>query len=508
MRRTAVLAATLLGLAACGGGEGDDGAERCEPPPPEVPAGHRYADPYALTLPDDCIAGGLRDVPGRWFVGKPMTGFDYSYPHFEGDCSTGFRTTGFVEDHDVSDLRSRYSWSDGTRYFESRQTMIERPDEPPYEYASAVVYCMRPGDVLAAVTAYYNTDNGERLNDLPGERFGWKEPALASGLSLVGELGTGLGAAPFDGLNVVVDGTFAYVVGYTGLDIIDVSDPAQPVARGKVADEYFNDVKIVRANGRVVAYASASFDTWVIDVTAPDAPEVLAPLGFYSHSVFVEASSGSPRLYLADYTNDVPIFDVSDPRTPVMIGVARDPGPMAGIHDLFVDGDMIYVNNTTAGFTALDVSAGLASPAVERGRYPTNGYSHASWVGTAGGRRIALHGDEGMTPDGGSLLKVLDGDPASPTFLTEIGRYQSRPEVGIHNFQLVGDKVYIAYYQDGVRVVDLADPTQPREVAHYNTWGVETAPGGGFEGALGIRVAGGRIYVAERQRGLLILEEQ
>ena len=48
---------------------------------------------------------------------------------------------------------------------------------------------------------------------------------------------------------------------------------------------------------------------------------------------------------------------------------------------------------------------------------------------------------------------------------------------------------------------------QPKEVAHFNTWNDATAPGGPFEGALGIRVVGDKIYVADSIRGLLILKE-
>jgi hypothetical protein len=92
--------------------------------------------------------------------------------------------------------------------------------------------------------------------------------------------------------------------------------------------------------------------------------------------------------------------------------------------------------------------------------------------------------------------------------MTEIGRYQSRPEVGIHNIELVGDRVYLSYYQDGIRVVDLSTPEQPREVAHYNTWDPETAPGASFEGAVGVRVAAGLVFAADSERGLVILRER
>ena len=110
------------------------------------------------------------------------------------------------------------------------------------------------------------------------------------------------------------------------------------------------------------------------------------------------------------------------------------------------------------------------------------------------------------TADGGAFLRVLDADPESPTFMEELSRFQTRPEIGIHNIQLVGDRAYIAYYQDGVRVVDLSEVTQPREVAYYNTW-EPTAPGDAFEGAVGISVVDDLIYVADFNRGLFILRE-
>jgi len=160
----------------------------------------------------------------------------------------------------------------------------------------------------------------------------------------------------------------------------------------------------------------------------------------------------------------------------------------------------------TAGMVAFDVSGGLDHP-VQLGHIPTT-YSHTSVAATAGGRPVVLHGDEGFTgSDGGAFLRILDGDRSSPTYFTELARYQSRREVGIHNFQLVGNRLYIAYYQDGVRVIDLADPAHPVEVAHYNTWDPLTAPGGAFEGALTVQVVGDLIFVSDDLRGLLILRD-
>jgi hypothetical protein len=104
-------------------------------------------------------------------------------------------------------------------------------------------------------------------------------------------------------------------------------------------------------------------------------------------------------------------------------------------------------------------------------------------------------------------MRVLDGDPASATYMQDLGRFQSRKEVGIHNIEVHGTRAYIAYYQDGIRIVDLADPANPVEVAHYNTWDPETAYGSAFEGAVGVSKVGEYVYVADLSGGLIILRE-
>lgn len=516
------LLAVVLLVAACGDNQTTGptvdvpGTPRCAPTPGPLPTVGAFLDPNAIAL-EGCLEGGLEMLPGRWFTRDDESVFTFSYPKYEGDCTSGFRRSfGAENDLDESDGFSFFTWTDGTRLYE-RQSFQFDNGGVPFEFTSARVTCRRSDDTLIGVNARFDTDRGESTRTLIGSRFGLKDDP-AAGLTLVGEIAA-LSATPADrivGYNVVVDNDLAYVVGPAGLSIVDVSTPATPSLVSHVAGNNqnggYNDVRVVRTQTATVAFVSPLdfSDTEVIDVTNPASPVIKSPLPEYSHSVQVVQTGNTTSLYLATYTEFVPKYDVTNPLAPVRLGAAEIAGgPVTGVHDLTVEGDHIYANYTETGLVALDVSGGLDN-AVEAGRIQTS-YSHASWFATlSSGKKVILHGDEGLSgtaTDGAAFLRILDGDPASPNYLGELSRYRTRKEVGIHNIQVVDDKAYLSYYQDGIRIVDIADPTQPTEVAHFNTWDPSTAFGAAFEGAVGVRVAAGHVFVADSDRGLLILDE-
>ena len=72
-----------------------------------------------------------------------------------------------------------------------------------------------------------------------------------------------------------------------------------------------------------------------------------------------------------------------------------------------------------------------------------------------------------------------------------------------------GTKVYLTYYQDGVRVLDVSDPSRPTQLGYYNTWDPQAdyTSSAFFEGAVGLDVDPARrlVFVADSPRGLLIL---
>lgn len=77
--------------------------------------------------------------------------------------------------------------------------------------------------------------------------------------------------------------------------------------------------------------------------------------------------------------------------------------------------------------------------------------------------------------DGWGFLRFFDlSDPAAPV---EIGRFATSSTAdetvagqgmwSVHNPEVRGTTAYVSWYRDGVRVLDIADPSRPREVGFW-----------------------------------------
>ncbi|QDE93783.1 hypothetical protein BHS06_35060 [Myxococcus xanthus] len=338
------------------------------------------------------------------------------------------------------------------------------------------------------------------------------EAESSGGMRLVAEYFVDLGV-PVD---VYVTQGHAYVVStneagrFGGLTVFDVSDPAHPIFKTSISmpgDSYWNGVW---AKGDALYVASADTGVSVFDISNPGSPEFVLnlPGNGYSnvHTVLVDGD----RLYASDITDFVGstrVYDISAPLAPVLRQVITLPesSSLGGPHDFFAYEGRLYLSNAYGGYSVVDVTDLENVRHLGQYIYPGfGGFAHHSAVGTFAGRTIAFEGGEFP----GSHLRVLDvTDPAN---IVKIGEHRMRYSTSIHNMILKGERLYVAWYHEGVRVLDVANPTQPRQVAHFNTFR-ETDPhraGGAFEGAIGIRLPGdGYVYVVDTSRGLLIFNE-
>jgi hypothetical protein len=490
----------LAGLAACGDDLDPDGA--CvSTEVDEFPDGP-YGRPDDFILDESpCEPGSLAgvDLGGRWSIlGEDQFGLEM--PIVRETCRGGIEM-------DIPSYPDLLVHRDDTSLF------WHSVDEGGgYRFVLAGRACAIPGsDELAVAEASCveapNEDLPCTVTQSRMKRFGRPEGEQeAEGLELVSEWSGG--GEPWNetfSLNVKVADGVAFVARFGEVRLVDVSDPAHPSDLGAVPSEDdpgydFNDVKLFEVGGATHAVLAGALSP-VVDASDPTHPIITAKLGEYAHSVFVRIDDlGRPLAYLATYGPDVPIYDLSDPFAPALIDRVDLPVGVA-VHDLYADEDHLYLNGSTAGLQVMErdgdgwsVAGALPSP-----------YSHASWVSEVEGRRLAIVGDEGKD----AYLHVIDVDPGSADFMTEVGSYQTRPEVSIHNMMWLGDRAYLTYYQDGVRILDMRDPSQPELLAYFHTWDLEAGGTGPFEGAIGldVDVDAGLVYVADIERGLLILRQ-
>jgi hypothetical protein len=285
--------------------------------------------------------------------------------------------------------------------------------------------------------------------------------------------------------------------------------------------ENYNDVKIATGpDGAIYALMASSVrGAVVIDVSDPADPREITT--FPEAALTPDGAPSAHTLFIADgrayvsfnYDNSLRIYDIADPAEPQALGSYRNPrldSESGLLHDLYVADGRAYLDYWGLGMTIVDVSD-PGNPMV-LGEYRDYGgeTSHSNWVTEVGGRTISVHGDEQY----GAHVRIVDVDPASGEFLATLGSYQTRPEVSVHNILAYGQRAYVTYYQDGLRILDLSDPYNPTEVGHFHTWPgvVDSGDSYGrsfFEGAIGVDYdpTSGTIYVADTHRGLLILAE-
>ena len=184
--------------------------------------------------------------------------------------------------------------------------------------------------------------------------------------------------------------------------------------------------------------------------------------------------------YIADYSRELRVVDVSNPENPTEVGFLDTPNVYA--YGIAVSGDYAYIVDHYSGLRVINVS-NPENP-YETGFYGTPGWSYG----------VAVSGGYAYIADRDGGLRVVDvSNPENPT---EVGLYET-PE-RTHGVSVSGGYAYVAdnySREEGLHVVDVSNPASPYEVGFYETSGR----------AYGVAVANALIYVADYSGGMIIL---
>jgi hypothetical protein len=274
-----------------------------------------------------------------------------------------------------------------------------------------------------------------------------------------------------------VVGNIAYVAeDEAGMQIIDISDPQDPVLLGS-----YNSPSMYTWSFSVTVVDSLAYLTenaWIsrlkiIDVSDPENPSLLCSLttpGSCNYVTVVDT-----LVYVADgYNHGLRIINVSDLEHPTTVGSVLTPGQAVSVA---VDGDIAYVADGYAGVSIIDVSDPV-SP-VLLGTY------NWGWVSSVTVKNsIAYVASYALT--------IADvSDPLNPVILCN---YETPGEP--YSSVVEDSTAYIADQEAGILVLDIADPQNPMLIGTYDTPGV----------AQYLKVINNVAYVADTSSGLQIID--
>lgn len=324
-------------------------------------------------------------------------------------------------------------------------------------------------------------------------------------------------------LEVSTQGNYAYVATGDGLAVVDWQDPTGPELAGSMtASDPAGSILDVKVEGDLVSLASnGGPGITLVDVTNPaDPTEVgFVDVGHHIHNNFLAEGyayltvneSGEAAFSEARTT----IVDVRNPSNPEVVGEYRlkDDFPgfaMGGVspcHDVYVQEDVLYQAFWDAGIVVADVSDPTSPQLLTQfgeapeadtpmgDSFPIERYltrpGNAHYVQPSPDGDLVYVGAETFPGDfvenpdnddygGITVFDVSnDDDPRERTRIAPPNVDAFRTS---HNFDVTADRLHASWYDGGVTIHDVTDPSNPETVAGYHTddtsfWGAEEARG-------------------------------
>jgi hypothetical protein len=280
--------------------------------------------------------------------------------------------------------------------------------------------------------------------------------------------------------------------------------PTELAAKLSVAEADLRAVQEAEARG----YHNGGFR--IYDVADPANPKLVCHQntgGIGVHRFDMDARYAYISTEMAGYVGNILVtYDIRDPRAPTEVSRWWMPGQHAAagetpgwsgrrhrLHHALRFGNEMWASCWHGGFFVLDVSD-LAKPRT-LGSYnyhplfPEPTHTVMPVPAPVGGRRIALAIDEEDQAQSASEEEsrrgrahacLLTFDASDPAAMKPLGQFQvgeldspfSRTpgaRFGAHQFheRMTGTLVHAVWFSAGLRIIDVADPLNPREVGHF-----------------------------------------
>ncbi len=309
------------------------------------------------------------------------------------------------------------------------------------------------------------------------------------------------------------DREYAILGSSAGTFFLDVTIPSTPVLRDFVAGRRDSCVwREYQTYGKylyMVSDDSGPNSFQIADLSyLPDSVHIIhdgVTIFERSHTVFVDGN----KLYCGSVSGSfgnksMRVYSLADPTNPTLLRSLNDDySAISSVHDMMVRNDTVYASCGYDGFYIFkfDTISNTFSMLASLTTYNFSGYNHSS----------------AMTEDGKTLVfadEVPTGLPMKTYDVSDFGNlvfksnFASHSGATPHNPYVVGNKVVIAYYEDGIQVYDISNPSVPTLAGFFDTHPQNGTSYNGYKGAWGsyTELPSGTLLASDMQNGLFVLD--
>ena len=297
--------------------------------------------------------------------------------------------------------------------------------------------------------------------------------------------------------DIYADGNIAVQGSYNcrGAFIYDVSNPDAPVLSSwynPTPTQQFLEAIVIGNRGYFGSGGGGGVH--IVDLTNPANPVLLGTVNSTNgnghnsiHEMNVFTQNGQTLLIenFNGFSNKIiKVINVTNPANPVFI---RDINPTETqwVHAMHIRGNRLFTSgwgsSTNRGRTEIYDIANIATQAptllgfIEDQSSITAGNSmHSSWSSEDGNYLYSCR----ETSNGNGDVRVYNiSNPAQPLLVKSIGMVSlGLNAVTPHNPVVMGNYLYVAWYQAGLQVFDISNPADPKRVGQYDTFQPVFAP--------------------------------
>ena len=298
-----------------------------------------------------------------------------------------------------------------------------------------------------------------------------------------------------------VTGTEWALVGHSsGTSFVGLRDPSDPFYAGVLpmtadaSSSVWRDIKVYNNHAFIVADGAGPHGMQVFDLTqlrtVSNPPVTFTASAHYDdiasvHNIVINEETGFAYAVGSNSGGEscggaLHMIDIRDPINPEFVGCFADANTgfsqTGYTHDAmcvvykgpdaeYRGREICFGANETA-LSIADVSDKEAPVAIAATRYPLSGYSHQVWLDAA--HEYLYMNDELDEFDAFSQTRTLVWDVKDlddPIVVTE---FLGSTAASDHNLYVHGDFVYQSNYLAGLRILNIEDRENPREVAYFD----------------------------------------